>query len=188
MTQNHIFLFASIFCVASKNRGERRIRTNRLFFLGLSTHLEGMYSNSSSYTTSKQRVTTVVYFIERARSSHDLIDHASPSEFLVATPNDRVQCKSTRSGLTYNGTLSYSHTGEQCLLWSRIHTNQTPAPSSKNNYCRNYDSDVIGPYKKSVFTTNSMVHCDKTIHPIVLKFSMVLDIGLGILNPFLNCE
>ena len=41
---------------------------------------------------------------------------------------------------------------------------------------------------KSVFTSNSMVHCDETVHPIVLKFSMVLDIGLGILNPFLSFE
>ena len=38
---------------------------------------------------------------------------------------------------------------------------------------------------KSVFTISLLGCCDKTIHSIVLKFFVVLDIGLMNVNPFL---
>ena len=41
---------------------------------------------------------------------------------------------------------------------------------------------------KSGFAISSLVRCDKTIHTIVLKFFVVLDIGLGIVNQFLYCK
>ena len=41
---------------------------------------------------------------------------------------------------------------------------------------------------KSVFTITSNVYCDKTIQWILLKFLVVLDIGLEIVNPFLYCK
>ena len=41
---------------------------------------------------------------------------------------------------------------------------------------------------KSGFTITSLVYCDKTIQRIVLKFVVVLDIGLEIVNPFLYCK
>ena len=41
---------------------------------------------------------------------------------------------------------------------------------------------------KSIFSISSLVYCDKTIQSIILKFSVVINIGLEIVNQFLYCK
>ena len=53
----------------------------------------------------------------------------------------RKECKSTRAGLIYNGTVSISAEGNSCLPWlcsSNI--------NEESNYCRNIDADIRGPW------------------------------------------
>lgn len=53
----------------------------------------------------------------------------------------RKECKLTRAGLDYNGTMSHAYDGSECLPWlcsSNI--------NEESNYCRNADGDERGPW------------------------------------------
>jgi hypothetical protein len=65
---------------------------------------------------------------------------------------DTTQCKTTKSGTEYTGTLSETRTGDACVTWLDLNYSYiyydapTETVTAAANYCRNPDSDPNGPW------------------------------------------
>ena len=97
-----------------------------------------------------------VISLNESRSQSDLKRVTSISPYYTnshsSLPGNRVtgdfrkECKSTRSGIDYNGNLSNSFTGEQCLPWSLFANITNFVKGDDINYCRNYNNNTGGPW------------------------------------------
>lgn len=61
---------------------------------------------------------------------------------------DSSQCKETRKGLDYRGSMAYTTQGRQCLPWTQQNISSLAEQFADydNSYCRNPDKDPIGPW------------------------------------------
>lgn len=71
----------------------------------------------------------------------------------IAINRNPHDCKSTRTGQFYNGTIAQTAKGERCITWNeakRYKNNVVVWSDYKldedQNYCRNIDDDQLGPW------------------------------------------
>lgn len=80
------------------------------------------------------------------------------------------ECKSTKSGIEYMGTLSESVYGDSCLVWTERDSSDDPVGTTDDefpdsdiraakNYCRNPDNDTKGPWCFTD-TVETWAYCD----------------------------
>lgn len=71
--------------------------------------------------------------------------------------SNHIECKKTRAGLNYRGTVSHTAEGRTCLPWS------DKSIDEEKNYCRNIYEDELCPpwcYKYTYISGLSSSYCD----------------------------
>ena len=68
-------------------------------------------------------------------------DKCQPEQQICSIPYcGTVNCKTSRKGLDYNGTVSYTASGKTCLFWHKLNI------TAEDNYCRNIDGKRSFPW------------------------------------------
>ena len=105
---------------------------------------------------------------------------------LLNTTNQAVPCKETRSAIDYNGTLSYTYTGQICQTWTIYKNASLPLGTyDKNNsteidnYCRNVNNNSKGPWCWTDYANNQWDYCGLPICGVSLELN-----DLYVTNPW----